>query len=102
MCSLEGVRRINWDDFVDVWCAFIAMAIMGFTYSIANGISFMFISYCFLQGLRYAYQRLVLEVFKRPAWALAAGTNVALPHPLMVHVPKGPLSAPPVRRQRSP
>jgi xanthine/uracil/vitamin C permease (AzgA family) len=84
VCSLEAVRRVDMEDFVDLWCAFIMFAIMGFTYSIANGISFAFISYSFLQILRYSYQKLVLDVLKRPAWALKEGTNCSLPHPLMI------------------
>lgn len=68
---------------MDVWCAFIMFAIMGFTYSIANGISFGFISYSGLQIVRHFYQRLVVWL-KRPDLALKEGTNTALPHPLMV------------------
>jgi AGZA family xanthine/uracil permease-like MFS transporter len=83
VCSLEGVRAINWDDFVEVWVAFTTIAIMGFTYSIANGICFAFIGYAFLQSLRWSWQA-ACDRLGRPQWKLEAGTNCALPHPLLV------------------
>jgi AGZA family xanthine/uracil permease-like MFS transporter len=81
--SMDGVRDINWHDFNEAFASFLTIAFMGFTYSIANGISAGFISWSFLQIVRWAWQFFAKKV-NRPAWGLPEGTNCDFPHPLMV------------------
>jgi adenine/guanine/hypoxanthine permease len=52
--SMDAVKEIDWKDFNIAFSSFLTIALMGFTYSIANGISAGFIWWSFLQseGLR--------------------------------------------------
>lgn len=45
---------INFKDPLHLWTAFLTIAIMGFTYSIFNGICFGFIAYAFIKLIRAA------------------------------------------------
>jgi adenine/guanine/hypoxanthine permease len=82
--SMEGVKDINWEDFNEAFASFVTIAFMGFTYSIANGICAGFISWSFLQIVRWGYEYIVHKVVKKPAYALPAGTDCTFPHPLMI------------------
>ncbi|MEG0832608.1 MAG: NCS2 family permease [Oscillospiraceae bacterium] len=46
---LSSVKKIDWSDFEAALPAFLTIAMMPFTYSIANGIGFGFISYTLLK-----------------------------------------------------
>lgn len=47
--SLKSVRYIDFEDFTQVAVSFLTIATMGFTYSIFNGLSFGFISFCLIR-----------------------------------------------------
>jgi AGZA family xanthine/uracil permease-like MFS transporter len=49
---MSSVRHIKWEDFGIAMPAFLTLAFMPFTYSIANGVSFGIISYVILNGAR--------------------------------------------------
>ena len=49
VCSLKALREIDWDSPVQLFCTFLTVAVMGFTYSIFNGITFGFIAFTFIQ-----------------------------------------------------
>lgn len=86
--SLPDVKHIDFNDVAISWPAFLGIAMMGFTYSIANGICAMFIFYSFMQIVRWGYQGLVLRARARFSWfplkPLEEGTNLNFPHPLMI------------------
>ena len=42
---MSNITKLNWDDFTDIFPAFIAMIVMPLTYSISNGIALGFIVY---------------------------------------------------------
>jgi adenine/guanine/hypoxanthine permease len=42
---MDGLRRIEWDDFAVSISAFLTIVLMPLTFSIANGVSFGVISY---------------------------------------------------------
>lgn len=46
---LEGVKNVNFDDFTEVFPAFLTIVLMPFTYSIANGICGGFVAYALLK-----------------------------------------------------
>lgn len=46
---LEGVKNIDFDDFTEVFPAFLTIVLMPFTYSIANGICGGFVAYALLK-----------------------------------------------------
>ena len=88
--SLDGVRDINFDDICDQLSAFFTIMTMGFTYSIANGICFGFISFAFMRTARWAYQKLALHLAPKIRMKALAPTpfdesvDCTLPHPLMI------------------
>ncbi len=47
---MGAVTKINFDDFTEAMPAFFTIAMMPFTYSIANGIAFGIIFYCFTKA----------------------------------------------------
>lgn len=49
---MSSVRHIEWDDFGIAMPAFLTIALMPFTYSIANGISVGVVAYVILNGVR--------------------------------------------------
>ncbi|MCX7572068.1 NCS2 family permease [Tumebacillus sp. DT12] len=49
---MGSVRNIDWDDFGIAMPAFLTIALMPFTYSIANGVSAGIISFVILNGVR--------------------------------------------------
>jgi adenine/guanine/hypoxanthine permease len=49
---MSSVKGIDWEDFGIAMPAFLTIALMPFTYSIANGISIGIISYVLLNGIR--------------------------------------------------
>ncbi|KEO81532.1 NCS2 family permease [Tumebacillus flagellatus] len=49
---MSSVRNIEWEDFGIAMPAFLTIAIMPFTYSIANGISVGAVAYVILNGIR--------------------------------------------------
>jgi len=89
VCSMRGLTDadggVNFADPIQLWVTFLTIAIMGFTYSIFNGITFGFIAFSIIQ-LTLAGAAALSE--KVPALARflkpAAGTDTSLPHPLMV------------------
>jgi len=54
---MSSVRHIEWDDFGIAMPAFLTIALMPFTYSIANGISIGIISYVLLNGIRNVFAK---------------------------------------------
>jgi AGZA family xanthine/uracil permease-like MFS transporter len=42
---LSNIKSIKWEDFTEVFPAFVAMIVMPLTYSISNGIALGFITY---------------------------------------------------------
>ena len=83
--SLRGLSAINWDKPVEVWTTFFTIAIMGFTYSIFNGITFGFIAFTLIQ-LTLAAAKVLADA--QPALARffkpSEGTDCSLPSPIMV------------------
>jgi len=79
--SLEGLKDINWNDLADVLPAFFTIAIMGFTYSIANGICAGFIWFTYMRLVRFLYQKIVLKF--APSRAYDDSVDCTLPHLLM-------------------
>jgi len=94
--SLQQIQEVNFNDIVDQMTAFLTLSIMGFTYSIANGISVGFIFFSWMRTLRYVQAYLAKNVktayseswepgYKGPGLDLA-GEPLAMdmPHPLMI------------------
>jgi len=81
--SLKGVNDINFDDLIDQLSAFMTIAIMGFTYSIANGICAGFIFFSWMRAVRWIQFQASVR-FNRPKIAPRAGLETDFPHPLMV------------------
>ena len=54
---LRSAREIDWDDMTEAAPAFLTIVFMPFTYSIADGIAFGFISYCTHQTLVQPHPR---------------------------------------------
>ncbi|MCG2725715.1 MAG: NCS2 family permease [Elusimicrobia bacterium] len=48
---MGSLRHINWDDFTDFAPAFLTMVLIPFTFNIADGIAFGFISYAAIKSL---------------------------------------------------
>ena len=48
---LRSAREIDWDDMTEAAPAFLTIVFMPFTYSIADGIAFGFISYALIKLL---------------------------------------------------
>ena len=83
--SLKGLKEINWEKPVEVWTTFFAIAVMGFTYSIFNGITFSFIAFTMIQLTLAAAKALAdaqpaLARFFKPT----EGTDCSLPSPIMI------------------
>jgi xanthine/uracil/vitamin C permease (AzgA family) len=81
--SLKGVEDINFNDLIDQLAAFFTIAIMGFTYSIANGICAGFIFFSWMRTIRFLQVK-ACEKFNRPKWLPKAGLDCSFPHPLMI------------------
>ena len=79
--SLQEIRHLNFDDPIDLLSAFFTISIMGFTYSISNGICVGFIFYAFMKTTRFVFQKLALKL--RPSLAYEEGVDCELPHPIM-------------------
>ena len=62
---MKSVGRIQWDDFSEAIPAFLTMLIMPLTFSITEGISFGFISYTLLKGVKGKLQEvpILISVF---------------------------------------
>jgi AGZA family xanthine/uracil permease-like MFS transporter len=82
--SLAGIQEVNYGDFIDLLSAFLTIATMGFTYSIANGISVGFIFYSFLKIVRWVQYKLASHFDVMSKYGPAEGLDVSLPHPLMI------------------
>lgn len=54
---MSSVRHIEWDDFGIAMPAFLTVALMPFTYSIANGISLGIITFVLLNGIRNVFAK---------------------------------------------
>eukprot|EP01038_Epipyxis_sp_PR26KG_P009181 gene9181-12380_t len=80
--SLYMVQDINFSDFIDQLTAFLMIATMGFTYSIANGICAGFIFFCWLRTIRFCLLK-ASQYFKWEAIAPQKDVETDLPHPLM-------------------
>jgi len=81
--SFDQVREIDFSDFINSMVAFLTVATMGFTYSIANGICAGFIWFAYMRTLRwiqvkYCERNNCMEKYGPPA-----GVETDLPHPLM-------------------
>ena len=55
---MTEIGEIDWSDIASSFPAFVTIIGIPFTYSIANGIGFGFISYCIIK----------VDVYKRQAW----------------------------------
>lgn len=80
--SLSSIQHVNFNDIVDSVTAFLTIAIMGFTYSIANGISIGFIFFTWMRTLRWV-QFKVCTYLNKPEYGPKEGLETDLPHPLM-------------------
>lgn len=84
--TVQEYKNIDTTDFVNLFSGFITIAVMGFTYSITNGICFGFISYTALRYFAFAGE--VLKEKLGPWWPswfqLRKDTTTELPHPVMV------------------
>jgi len=54
---MSSVKNIKWEDFGIAMPAFLTIALMPFTYSIANGISIGIIAYVLLNGVRGMFEK---------------------------------------------
>lgn len=81
--SLTMVKDIDFSDFANTASCFLMIAIMGFTYSIANGICAGFIFFTWLRTVRYLSVKLFVEVLKWPTWGPEAGLDATRPHIVM-------------------
>jgi AGZA family xanthine/uracil permease-like MFS transporter len=61
--SLKGVNDINFNDFIDQLAAFFTIAIMGFTYSIANGICAGFIFFSWMRAIRWIQLQVCFDIY---------------------------------------
>lgn len=59
---MSSVRHIDWEDFGIAMPAFLTIALMPFTYSIANGISIGIITYVLLNGIRNLFAAKKVQV----------------------------------------
>ena len=59
---MSSVRHIDWEDFGIAMPAFLTIALMPFTYSIANGISIGIITYVLLNGIRNLFSAKKVQV----------------------------------------
>jgi AGZA family xanthine/uracil permease-like MFS transporter len=82
--SLAGVRALDFDNAMHLWVGFLTIAIMGFTYSIFNGICFGFIAYSFIQLILAAAEAVSAKFPAVARWLKPReGTDCSLPHPVM-------------------
>ncbi|MGB8956525.1 MAG: NCS2 family permease [Tumebacillaceae bacterium] len=59
---MSSVRHIDWEDFGIAMPAFLTIALMPFTYSIANGISIGIVTYVLLNGIRNIFSAKKVQV----------------------------------------
>lgn len=59
---MSSVRHIDWEDFGIAMPAFLTIALMPFTYSIANGISIGIVTYVLLNGVRNLFSEKKTQV----------------------------------------
>lgn len=76
--SLANVQSVNFKDSIDLLTAFFMIAAMGFTYSIANGISAGFIFFTWMRTVRC----IQVWVAGRTGWQWME-METDMPHPLM-------------------
>lgn len=86
-----GVKDINFKDIIDQAAAFLTIATMGFTYSIANGICAGFIFFPFMRTGRWVMDQICTYLSKNVSvynkifgeYARDPELEYDLPHPLM-------------------
>jgi adenine/guanine/hypoxanthine permease len=81
--SLSGVKDINFDDFIDQMTAFMTIATMGFTYSIANGICAGFIWFTWMRTVRLVQFHVAKYFDKLDAWGPDPKLDSTPPHIIM-------------------
>ena len=84
--TVQEYKNIDTTDFVNLFSGFLTISVMGFTYSITNGICFGVISYTALRFTAFfgEYLRERLGPWW-PSWVkLREGTSTELPHPVLV------------------
>lgn len=81
--TLVGAQDINFKDPVDAFVGFITIAIMGFTYSISNGICAGFIFFSWLRVMR-GIQLKVAEATGQEWMMPSKDVETDFPHPLML------------------
>jgi AGZA family xanthine/uracil permease-like MFS transporter len=84
--TVQEYKNIDTSDFVHLFSGFCTIAVMGFTYSITNGMCFGFISYTALQLLMFTLDSLKPWFGAYwPSWLRPQdGVKVELPHPALV------------------
>lgn len=83
--SLSTVVDVNFNDTIDTLAAFFTIAIMGFTYSIANGICAGFIFFSWMRIVRWVHWKIVSAPgINKPEWGPRPGLEKDLPHPMMI------------------
>ncbi len=84
--TMQEYRRIDTDNFIHLVSGFLTIAVMGFTYSITNGICFGIIFYTFLQLFAYFVTRQLAVLFPYffGGFKIRDGVKVELPHPVLL------------------
>jgi AGZA family xanthine/uracil permease-like MFS transporter len=73
--SLSMVEDIDFSDFINSVSCFLMISIMGFTYSIANGICAGFIFFSWLRTVRWLQVQLFTKYLNWPKWAPIEGQD---------------------------
>jgi adenine/guanine/hypoxanthine permease len=82
--TVQEYKNIDTTDFVHLFSGFLTIAVMGFTYSIANGICFGVISYTWLQIFVHI-ANVATEAFPiLGAFKVREGVKAELPHPVLI------------------
>lgn len=81
--SFDQVREIDFSDFINSMVAFLTIATMGFTYSIANGICAGCIWFSYMRTLRFIQVKYCEKYNCADKYGPPAGVETELPHPLM-------------------
>eukprot|EP01035_Chromulina_nebulosa_P019061 gene19061-24883_t len=81
--TLSNVKEVNFDDFIDQASAFLTISIMGFTYSITNGICAGFIFFTWMRTLRFIQDKLSTYFNRSDDYGPSKDVDSTLPHPLM-------------------
>ena len=84
--TVQEYKNIDTSDYIHLFSGFLTIAVMGFTYSIANGICAGFISYVWLQFVGF-FVTVVAQTMGSwwPQWLqVRADAKLEMPHPVLI------------------